>query len=104
MKIGTLIFDIYAELNFREDVKPFILTMEQLFQTVSDQYETDYKVFADFAASIRFIVPLREFWKTDTIFNTLRKQLYKDFVFWRFKITLTIKETRPIIPTDDFIT
>ena len=92
MKIGTLIFDIYADLISRNDVKPFITSMEQTFQTVSDQFETDYKVFADFAASIRFVVPLREFWRNDYIFRTFKTQLDKHFTFWRYKITLNIKE------------
>lgn len=93
-KIGTLTFDIYGELVSRKDLETFFVQMDRILSTVSDLIDIDYKVFSDYAATIQIVVQLKIMWKTDLIFNTFRKLMFKHFSFWRFKITLEIHETK----------
>lgn len=94
MKIGTMIFDIYGELNFDRAVEHFISSMDPILRSVSDDFESDYKRFAFFAAKIYFVIPLREFWKSNALYNTLIKNLNYSFTNWSFDLNLSIEERR----------
>lgn len=93
MKIGTLKFDIYGELQFDQSIESFISAMDPVFSSVSSDFDSEYKRFGFFACTIVILVHLDIFWKNDTLYKTLIKQLNKNFNFWRFKITLNINET-----------
>ena len=92
MKIGTMIFNIYGELIFKKSIEYFITSMDQILLTVSDKFDSDYRRFAFWAARINFVIPLKIFWKNDTIYKTLLKNLNKYFDNWTLDITLTIQE------------
>ena len=89
-----MIFDIYGELKFDNAVEHFISAMDPILKTVSDKFEADYKRFGFFAAVIQFVIPLKIFWKSDALYNTLKKNLDYAFTNWSFDILLTIQERR----------
>lgn len=92
MKIGLLTIEIYGELLFETSVEHFIGSMDRVLKTVSDNFESDYRRFAFFAAVINFNVPLNIFWKGDSLYNSLIKNLNYSFDNWEFFITLVIQE------------
>lgn len=91
-KIGTLNFDIYCDLISDDSLSSFNLAMDQVLKTISDNFDIQYQRFAFLSATIQIIAPMHTFWKTDVIFNTFKKELNRNFKFWRFKITLNINE------------
>ncbi len=91
-KIGTLEFDIVVNLISVDLLTSFISSMDQILNTISDNVDIQYQRFSTLSATIQIKAPIHTFWKTDTIFNTFRDRLNKNFKFWRFKITLTINE------------
>ena len=95
MKIGTFIIEIYGEHLFPKAVEHFISSMDNTFRTVSDQFQSDYRRFGFYAAVIKFIVPLKVFWRGDYFYNSLIKNLNYCFRNWQFDITLTIYERSP---------
>jgi len=94
MKIGTMIFDIYGELKFDKAVEHFISSMDPILRTVSDKFDSDYRRFAFYAAVIHFVIPLKIFWKSDALYNTLKKNLNYSFDNWSIDVILTIQERR----------
>nr|MQY80503.1 hypothetical protein [Bacteroidota bacterium] len=50
MKIGLLTIEIYGVLLFETAVEHFISSMGRTLKTVSDDFESDYKRFAFYAA------------------------------------------------------
>ncbi len=92
MKIGTLIIDVYGELLFDKAVEHFIASMDPILKTVSDKFDSDYKRFGFYATVIKLVIPLKIFWKSDVLYNTLRKNLNYSFDNWTIDITLTIQE------------
>lgn len=93
MKIGTMTFDIYGELSFETAVEHFISSMDPIFRTVSTKFDSQYRRFGFYAAKILFVIPLREFWKSDQLYNTLIRNLNYSFSNWEFHINLHIEET-----------
>ncbi len=94
MKIGTMIFDVYGELKFETAVEHFISSMDPILKTVSDKFDSDYKRFGFYAAVIQFVIPLRIFWKSNTLYNTLIRNIDYSFDNWTVDIILTIQERR----------
>ncbi|MBA7542016.1 hypothetical protein ES705_34332 [subsurface metagenome] len=94
MKIGTMIFDIYGELKFTNAVEHFISSMDPVLHSVSDKFDSDYKRFGFYAAVIKFVIPLRIFWKSDVLYNTLLRNIDYSFDNWTVDIILTIQERR----------
>ena len=94
MKIGTMIFDVYGELNFERAVEHFITSMDPIFKTVSNKFDSQYRRFGFFATQINIVVTLKEFWKSDALYNTLKENLNYCFRNWKFDINLTIEERR----------
>lgn len=92
MKIGLLTIEIYGELKFKTSVEYLISSMDPILTTVSDDYEFDYSRFGFFAAKITFNIPLKIFWKGDSLYNTLIKNLNYSFDNWEINLTLLIKE------------
>jgi len=92
LKIGLLTIEIYGELLFDRSVEHFISSMDPILKTVSDEFESDYRRFAFYAAVINLTVPLKIFWKSDALYNTLVKNLNYSFDNWEFSITLVIHE------------
>jgi len=94
MKIGTMIFVIYGELKFETAVEHFISSMDPILKTVSDKFDSDYRRFGFYAAKINFVIPMKVFWKSDALYNTLITNLNYSFNNWNFDLTLTIEERR----------
>ena len=92
MKIGTLTFDIYGELLFIRSVETFISSMDQTILTVCDDFDSDYRRFAFYAAVIKIVIPLKIFWKNDNLYKKLVSELNKCFNNWTLKTTLTTFE------------
>jgi hypothetical protein len=90
MKIGTLFIDIYAELLFKNSVEILRSTMDQNLATVTDKFDFDHKRFGYFAAQLKWVVPLKIFWKNDTIYNNLKKCLNTNFKNWTLDISIII--------------
>ncbi|KKL12412.1 hypothetical protein LCGC14_2536050 [marine sediment metagenome] len=93
MKIGTLRFDMYANLFHDESIESFISAMDPVFSSISSDFDSEYTRFGFFAMTMIINLNLDIFWKNDSLYNTLKKQLNKNFSFWRVKMTLTINET-----------
>lgn len=89
-----MIFDIYGQLKFDNAVEHFISSMDPILKTVSDKFEADYKRFAFFAARIYFVIPLKVFWKSNVLYNTLKENLNYSFTNWSIDILLTIQEKK----------
>ena len=87
-------FDIYGELLFDEAVEHFISSMDPILKTVSTKYDSDYKRFGFYATKIYFVITLKVFWKSDVLYNTLKKNLNYCFDNWNIKVSLTIRERR----------
>lgn len=87
-----MIFDIYGELKFDRAVEHFISAMDPILKTVSDKFDSDYKRFGFFASKILFVIPLKEFWKSNALYNTLIKNLNYSFNNWSFDLNLSIEE------------
>ena len=92
MKIGTLQFDIYGNLNFEGSVEAFISSMDPVLSSVSSDFDSQYKRFGFIATTIQILVNLDIFWKNDSIYNKTIQYLDKNFDFWRLKLTLKIHE------------
>lgn len=92
VKIGTFIIEIYGEHLFPKAVEQFISSMDRIFRTVSDQFDSDHRRFGFYAAVIKFIIPLKIFWRGDYFYHGLIKNLDYCFTNWQFDITLTIHE------------
>ena len=92
MKIGTLTFDVFGELNFNNSVEHFISSMDPILLTVSDYFDSDYRRFSFYAAVIKIVVPLKIFWQTNYLYDTLKKQLDYCFTNWTIDIILDITE------------
>lgn len=92
MKIGTLKFDISADLSFIESIESFITAMDPVFSSISSDFDSVYRRFGFFSCSIEITLQLDIFWKNDILYNTLVKQLNKYFEDWSFKMTLVINE------------
>ncbi len=93
MKIGTLRFDLYGNLSFDQSIESFISAMDPVFSSVSSDFDSEYTRFGFFAMTMIITLNLDVFWNNDSLYNTLKKQLNKNFDFWRVKITLIINET-----------
>lgn len=92
MKIGTLTFDIFGELNFNNSVEHFITAMDPVLLTISDSFDSDYRRFSFYAAVIKIEVPLKIFWQSNFLYDRLIKQLDYAFTNWTIDITLNIIE------------
>lgn len=92
MKIGTLKIEIYGEFLFLKSVDNFFAAMDPVFLSVCDDFDSDYRRFAFYAAVLTFVIPLKIFWKNDIIYKTMVKQLDKCFANWSFDIILNINE------------
>ena len=67
--------------------------MDPIILTVCDDFDSTYSRFSYYAAVIIFDIPLNKFWKNDTLFNSIIKQLNKCFNNWTLQIQLRIEET-----------
>lgn len=92
MKIGTLTFDIFGELNFNNSVEHFISAMDPVLLSISDYFDTDHRRFSFYAAVIKIEVPLKVFWQSNFLYNTLIKNLDYAFTNWTVDISLDILE------------
>lgn len=92
MKIGTLIIEVFGELLQKQSIELLQNAMYQNLISVSDKFDFDYRRFGFFASTLKWIVPLKEFWKNDLIYKTLKKNLDKYFTNWKIEIILTIHE------------
>lgn len=93
MKIGTLNFVIFGELLFLRSIETFMTSMDRIFLTVSNEFDSDYRRFSFYAAVITIKIPLITFWKNDTLYKTLKKELNNSFQNWTIETTLSIHET-----------
>lgn len=94
MKIGTIEINIFGELNFRESIERFNLDITPIVKTISDDFKFDYSRFAYYSARIHIFIPLTVFWKTDALFNSLRRLLNKYFTNWQYNLRLSILERK----------
>ncbi|MBA7522310.1 hypothetical protein ES705_14428 [subsurface metagenome] len=94
MTIGTIEINIFGELNFRESVERFQLDMTPIIKTISDDFKFDSARFAYYSARIHIFIPLKVFWKTDALFNSLRRSLNTYFNNWQYNLRLNILERR----------
>ena len=94
MKIGTMEFNIFGELNFRESVERFHLEITPIIKTISDDFKFDSARFAYYSARIHIFIPLNIFWKSDTLLNSFRRSLDKYFTNWQYNLRLSILERR----------
>ncbi len=92
MKIGTLTFDIFGELNFNNAAEHFISAMDPVLLSISDYFDSDYRRFSFYAAVIKIEIPLKIFWQSNFLYNTLKKQLDYSFTNWTVDISLNITE------------
>ena len=92
MKIGTLVLDIFGELNFNNSVEHFISTMDKVLFSVCDSFDSDYRRFSFYAAVIKIEVPLKVFWQTNFLYDSLIKNLNYNFTNWSIDILLNITE------------
>ncbi len=92
MIIGTMIFEIYGELLFPKAIDYFFIRMDEILNTVSDKFDSDYRRFAYFAGRIKYVIQLKIFWKNDILYQTLKKYLNYCFRNWTVEITLTLHE------------
>ncbi|KKM76708.1 hypothetical protein LCGC14_1377420 [marine sediment metagenome] len=93
MKIGTLTFDIYGEFLFLKSVDTFFTAMDPVFLTVSNDFDSEYRRFSFYAVVIKIVIPLQIFWKNDSLYKSLVRQLNKCFGNWQLNIDLKIHET-----------
>ncbi len=93
MKIGTLKIEIYGEFLFLKSVETFFSAMDPIFLSISDDFDSDYRRFSYYSVVITFDIPLKIFWKNDTIFKTMIRQLNRCFGNWTLDIHLSINET-----------
>lgn len=92
MKIGTLTFDIFGELIFKRSVEHFISAMDPVLLSISDYFDSDYRRFSFYAAVIKIDVPLKIFWQSNYLYDSLKKHLDYSFTNWTVDITLNITE------------
>ena len=92
MKIGTLTFDIFGELNFNNSVEYFITAMDPVLLSISHSFDSDYRRFSFYAAVIKIEIPLKVFWQSNFLYDSLRKNLDYAFTNWTIGITLNISE------------
>lgn len=92
MITGTMILEIYGEHLFKKAVDYFILRMDEILNTVSDKFDSNYKRFGYFATVINYTIPLKIFYKNDQIYNTLKHYLNYCFRNWTIEITLITHE------------
>ena len=92
MKIGTLTFDIFGELNFNNSVEHFISTMDPILFNISDSFDADYRRFSFYAAVIKIEVPLKVFWQSNFLYDSLIQNLDYAFTNWTVDIFLNITE------------
>ena len=64
-----------------------------IFLTVSDEFDLIYRRFSFYAVVIEISIPLKIFWKNDTLYKTLVRQLDNSFDNWTLKMDLIIHET-----------
>lgn len=87
-----MILDLYGELKFETAVEHFISSMDPILKTISDKFDSDWRRFGFYAAKIKIVIPLKVFWKSDALYNTLINNLNYSFDNWNFTLTLTIEE------------
>lgn len=92
MKTGTLRFDIYGNLSFDESIETFIAAMDPIFSSISSDFDSEWKRFGFFACTIVIVLKLDIFWKNDSLYKTVIKQLDRNFDFWRCRIRLNYFE------------
>jgi len=92
MKIGTLVLNIFGELKFNNSVEHFITSMDPVLLSISDYFDSDYRRFSFYAAVIKIEVPLKIFWQSNHLYNSLRKNLDYCFTNWTIDINLQITE------------
>ena len=92
MKIGTLTFDIYGEFLFLKSVDTFFTAMDPIFLSICDEFDSDYRRFSFYAAVLKIVIPMKIFWKTDSLYLSLIKQLNNCFGNWTLNVTLIIHE------------
>ena len=92
MITGTLFIYVYGELLEPKSIELLESSMFQHFTSVSDNIEFDYRRFAFYAARMKWTVPLKIFWKNDTIYKSLKKYVDKYFTNWGIDIVLLLTE------------
>lgn len=91
-KIGTLIIEVYGELKSKESIDVLQRSLGPALLQICDTFDFDFKRFGYFAANLIWVVPLKEFWRNDQIYNILKFTLEEHFLNWKFTMTLLIKE------------
>lgn len=94
MKIGTMNIEIYGELLYERAIEDFIISFTPILKTIADTFEFDYRRFAFYAATLKLIIPLRIFWKSDAFYNSLIRSLENHFNNWEFNVILYISERK----------
>jgi len=89
---GTLILEIFGELNFDDAVEHFLKSMDYLFRFIGHSFNSDYRRFGFYAVVIKVVIPLKIFWRNDYLYKRLKSQLDYCFSNWEFHISLHLKE------------
>lgn len=92
MRIGTLTIEVFVVPAWVLRIDKLQKIMAPLFDSVGPYHDFDYRRFEYLRATIKWVAQLESFWKNDRIYNTLRRYLDKNFVFWQTTITLTTTE------------
>jgi len=89
---GTLILEIYGELLFDRAVEHFLGSMDYQFRTIGHSWNSEYRRFGYFAVVLKVVIPLKIFWRSNSLYNRLKAQLNYCFSNWQIQVYLNLSE------------
>ena len=92
MRLGTLIIDIFVVPAWILRIEKLENIISPLLKSIGPYHDFDYRHFGYIRANLKWVAQIEQFWKNDTIFNTIRSYLYENFTYWELTITLITEE------------
>ena len=85
---GTLIIEIFGELKFDDAVEKFMQSVDYSFRAISTNYNSEYYRFGFIAATIKYVIPMKIFIRSNNFWDSIRIKLNKSFIDWEIKVSL----------------
>jgi len=92
MTIGTLRFEVVGKLLQNKSCEALIASLDNTLLSVSDKYDADYKRFGFLGGHLTFVVYLTSFWKMETVYKKIIKEVDRLFINWLVDMDILIHE------------
>ncbi|MBA7523133.1 hypothetical protein ES705_15256 [subsurface metagenome] len=92
MSIGTLRFEVVGKLLQNRSCEALIASLDSTLLSVCDSYDADYKRFGYLGGRLVFVVYLTSFWKMDTVYKKIIKEVDRLFANWLVDLDIIIRE------------